>query len=178
MMGEKTKNAMNAQIKNELESFYIYLSMAAYLSAKNLDGMAHWMRAQAHEEMIHAMKFYDHMLDRGAMVTLLDLKQLKTDWDSPLEVWKDTLEHEKFITGKIHSLLKIARDEGDYASEPLLAWFVNEQIEEEKNAEKILREMEMVGSSKDGLLMLDRELAARVFVAGSPLNPADYNLVK
>ncbi len=178
MMGEKTKNAMNAQIKNELESFYIYLSMAAYLSAQNLVGMAHWMRAQAHEEMIHAMKFYDHMLDRGAMVTLLDLKQLKTDWASPLEVWKDTLEHEKFITGKIHTLLKIARDEGDYASEPLLAWFVNEQIEEEKNAEKILREMEMVGSSKDGLLMLDRELAARVFVAGSPLNPADYNLVK
>ena len=176
MIGDKTKNAMNNQIKNELESFYIYLSMSAYLSAQNLEGMAHWMRAQAHEEMIHAMKFYDHIIDRGGTVTLLDLKQLKADWDSPLDVWKDTLDHEKLITGKIHSLMKIAREENDYASEPLLAWFVNEQIEEEKNAEKILREMEMVGSSKDGLLMLDRELAARVFVVGSPFNPADYKL--
>jgi len=177
MIGEKTKNAMNNQIKNEMESFYIYMSMAAYLSAQNLDGMAHWMRAQAHEEMIHAMKLYDHIIDRGATVTLLDLKQLKTDWTNPLEVWKDTLDHEKFITDKIHNLLKISREENDYASEPLLAWFVNEQIEEEKNAEKVLHEMEMVGSSKDGLLMLDRELAARVFVAGSPLNPVDYKLL-
>lgn len=166
---------MNAQIKHEMESFYIYLSMSAYFSEQNLDGMAHWMRAQAHEEMIHAMKFYDHILDRGGQVFLMDLKQIKPKWESPLEAWQDTLEHEKFITGKINSLMKISREENDYASEPLLIWFINEQIEEEKNAEKILREMEMVGASKEGLIMLDRELAARAFVAGSPLNQADYN---
>ena len=176
MIGEKTKNAMNAQIKNELESFYIYLSMAAFFHEKGLDGMAHWMRAQAHEEMIHAMKFYDHILDRGGAVTLLDLNQIKTRWDSVMEVWKDTTEHEKFITGKINNLMKISREENDFASEPLLNWFISEQIEEERNAEKILREMEMIGNSKDGLLMLDRELAARVFVAGSPLDPAAYNI--
>ncbi len=175
MIGEKTRSAMNAQIKNEMESFYIYLSMSAYFSEQNLDGMAHWMRTQAHEEMIHAMKFYDHILDRGGQVFLMDLKQIKAKWESPLEAWQDTLEHEKFITGKINNLMKIAREENDYASEPMLIWFINEQIEEEKNAEKILREMEMVGASKEGLIMLDRELATRAFVAGSPLNPADYN---
>jgi ferritin len=70
MIGEKIRNAMNEQIKHEMESFYIYLSMTAYFHAQNLDGMAHWMRCQAHEEMIHAMKFYDHILDRGGLVTL------------------------------------------------------------------------------------------------------------
>lgn len=177
MIGKKMHQAINEQIKNELESYYIYLSMAAYFHAQNLDGMAHWMRCQAHEEMIHAMKFFDHILDRGGAVKLLDLKQLKTSWKSVLEVWKDTLEHEKFITGKIHALVKLSREESDYASEPLLSWFSKEQVEEEANAEKILRQLEMVGSSKEGLFMMDRELGARVFVAGSPLDPAAYNLV-
>jgi ferritin len=177
MIGEKTKNAMNEQIKHELESFYIYLSMTAYFHQQNLNGMAHWMRCQAHEEMIHAMKFYDHILDRGDKVTLLDLKQIKTNWKTPLEAWKDAYEHEKFITGKINNLVKISREENDYTSEPLLAWFLNEQIEEEKNTDKVARELTMVGDSKDGILMLDRELAARIFTAGSPLDPAAYNVV-
>jgi ferritin len=177
MIGEKTKVAMNQQIKHELESFYIYLSMAAYFHERNLDGMAHWMRCQAHEEMIHAMKFYDHILDRGGQVTLMDLKQIKTKWETPLEPWKDAYEHEKLITGKINNLIKISREENDYASEPLLSWFLNEQIEEEKNTEKVAREMSMVENSKEGILMLDRELATRIFTAGSPLDPAAYNTV-
>jgi ferritin len=177
MISEKIKSAMNEQIKYELESFYIYLSMAAYFHEQNLDGMAHWMRCQAHEEMIHAMKFYDHIIDRGGLVTLLDLKQIKTAWKKPLEAWQDAYEHEKFITGKIHNLTKISREENDYASEPILSWFLNEQIEEEKNTEKVSREVTMVEDSKEGVLLLDRELAARIFTAGSPLDPAAYNLV-
>jgi len=177
MFGEKTKKAMNEQIKYELESFYIYLSMAAYFHHQNLNGMAHWMRCQAHEEMIHAMKFYDHILDRGGKVTLLDLKQIETTWETPLRAWEDAYEHEKFITEKINNLIKISREENDYASEPILSWFLNEQIEEEKNTDKVARELAMVGDSQDGILMLDRELAARVFTAGSPLDPAAYNVV-
>jgi ferritin len=178
MISKKLFDAMNEQIKNELESAYIYLSMATYFHANNLDGMAHWMRCQVHEETIHAMKFFDHLTDRGAAVKLLDLKQLKTAWKNPLEAWKDAYAHEQFITGKIHDLLKIARKENDYAAEPLLAWFVNEQIEEENNTDKICRQMEMIGSSREGLFMLDRELGTRIFVAGSPFDPAAYNLLQ
>jgi ferritin len=123
------------------------------------------------------MKFYDHIIDRGGLVTLLDLKQIKTIWKKPLEAWQDAYEHEKFITGKIHNLTKISREENDYASEPILSWFLNEQIEEEKNTEKVSRELAMVEASKEGVLLLDRELAARIFTAGSPLDPAAYNLV-
>ena len=176
MIGKKIRDAMNEQIKHELESYYIYLSMVAYFHSLNLEGMAHWMRCQAHEEMIHAMKFFDHIIDRGGQVELLDLKQIKTKWSSPLEAWRDAYEHEKFITGKINGLIKIAREENEYASEPILAWFSSEQIEEEVNTSKVAGQLEMMESSKEGILMLDRELATRIFTPGSPLDPAAYNL--
>ena len=172
MIGERLSRAINDQIKNELESYYIYLSMAAYFHSISLDGMGHWMRSQAHEEMIHAMKFFEHILDRGGEVVLQDLKQLKTEWTSPLEAFKDAYEHEKFITGKINELTSIAREEKDYASEPLLAWFSDEQVEEEASAGKITDQLEMIGEDKSGLLMLDRELGQRAFPPGSPLDPS------
>jgi ferritin len=171
MIGKKLNDAMNEQIKNELESYYIYLSMAAWLHSKALDGMGHWMRVQAHEEMLHAMKFFNHLIDRGGKVALKDLKQLKAQWKSPLEVFQDAFEHEKFISKKINDLMSIARQEKEFASEPLLAWFTDEQIEEESNASKITEQLEMVAADKSGLLMLDRELAARAYPPGSPLNP-------
>ena len=171
MIGDRLSKAMNDQIKNELESAYIYLSMAAYFESINLDGMGRWMRCQAHEEMIHVMKFFSHVIDRGGKVVLQDLKQLKTQWSSPLEAFQDAYEHEKFISGKINELTTIAREERDYASEPLLAWFSDEQVEEEASAGKIADQLEMVGSDKSGLLMLDRELAGRAFPPGSPLDP-------
>jgi ferritin len=174
MIGKRLESAINEQIKNELESYYIYLSMAAYFHGANLDGMARWMRAQAHEEMIHAMKFFDHINDRGGTVNLVDLKQIKTEWASPLEAFQDAYQHEQFISGKINELTTIAREERDYASEPLLAWFSDEQVEEEATAGKIAAEIEMVGEDKSALLMLDRELGGRAFPAGSPLDPAAY----
>ena len=171
MIGQKLRDAMNEQVKNELESYYIYLSMAAYFHGQNLDGMAHWMRCQAHEEMIHAMKLFDHVIERGGEVKLLDLKQLKTAWSSPLEAFQDADKHEKFITGKINDLTKICREESEFPSEPTLAWFNEEQIEEESHTGKIVADLERIGESKEGLLMIDRELAARPFPVGSPFDP-------
>jgi ferritin len=170
MIGERLNHAINDQIKNELESYYIYLSMAAWFHSKSLDGMGHWMRCQAHEEMIHAMKLFNHVIDRGGEVVLQDLKQLKTQWSSPLEVFQDAYEHEKFITGKINDLTTIAREERDYSSEPILAWFSEEQIEEEATSSKVTDELAMVGEDKSGLLLLD-EVGGRAYPAGSPLDP-------
>jgi ferritin len=134
------------------------------------------MRVQSHEETIHAMKFFDHIVDRGGQVTLPDLKQLKTAWKSPLEAWKDAYAHEQFITSKVHAILKVVREESDYTAEPLLNWFVKEQIEEEKNTDGISRQFERIGESKDGLYLLDKELAARAWPAGSPFDPLAYNV--
>jgi len=174
MIPDNVRNLMNEQIKNELESAYIYHSMVAYFHSLNLDGMAHWMRCQVHEETIHAMKFFDHIIDRGGKVKLLDLKQLKTTWSSPKEVWVDAYEHEQFITGKINAIMKAAREANDYAAEPLLNWFIDEQIEEEASTSRVLEQMKLIGESKDGLLMLDKELGTRAFPAGSPYDPVAY----
>ena len=130
------------------------------------------MRCQAHEETVHAMKFFDHISERGGKVELLDLKQLKTDWSSPAEAWDDAYEHEKFISDKINNLVSICREEKEYASEPMLAWFTEEQIEEENSTEKVAAQLKMVEESKQGILMLDRELGARPFPVGSPFDPA------
>ena len=174
MIPEKVLTLMNEQIKNELESAYIYHSMAAYFHSISLDGMAHWMRCQVHEETIHAMKFFDHIIERGSKVTLLDLKQLKTAWASPIEAWKDACEHEEFITGKINTIMKAAREENDFASEPLLSWFIDEQIEEEASTSKIYEQLKLTGDSNQGLLMLDKELETRAYPPGSPFDPIAY----
>ena len=175
MIPDRLSRAMNDQIRYELESSYLYLSMASYFHSISLDGMAQWMRVQAHEEMIHAMKFFDHVIDRGGEVKLQDLSQGKTKWSNVQEAWQDAYKHEQFITSRINELTTIAREEKDYASEPILAWFSDEQIEEEATSEKIADEMEMVANDKSGILMLDRELGSRVFQASSPLDRAAYN---
>ncbi len=174
MINQRIKDLMNQQIKNELESYYIYLSMAAYFHWANLDGMAHWMRCQAHEEMTHAMKFFDYIINRGGLVELLDLKQLQNSWNSPAEAWEAAYQHEVFITGKIGGLMKAVREEDEYTAEPLLSWFINEQVQEEADSQKIAEQVKPVNDSKEGLLLLDRELGTRVFPAGSPLDPLAY----
>jgi ferritin len=166
---------MNEQIKHELESYYIYLSMAAYFHSQNMDGMAQWMRAQAHEEMIHAMKFFDHIIDRGGQVTLQDLSQHKTSWTSLGEAWEDAYKHEQFISGKIKDIMKVVREEGDYSAEPLVSWFVEEQIEEEANSSKILEQIKQVGDAGHGKFMLDHALGGRPFPSGSPIDRSAYS---
>jgi ferritin len=163
MVHEKMQQLMNEQIKNEFYSAYLYLSVAAYFHRKGLDGMAQWMRVQAMEEQVHAMKFFDHIRDRDGMIQLLPLDQPQAEWPSPLDAWKAAYDHEKLITGKINSMVKLANEVGDYAAMPLLNWFVDEQIEEEAQTLKAVQEIELIGGKGDGLLMLDREMGARIF---------------
>lgn len=168
---EKLLEAINKQITYEFESAHLYLSMVAYFHDHGLDGMAHWMRCQAHEEMIHGMKFYDYIIERGSRVTLKDLHLIKNDWQSPLDAWRDAYLHEQKITGNINDLISLARELKDYAAEPLLAWFAEEQIEEEASTAKVAEQLEMIGDNKHGYLLLDRELGSRAFPLASPFDP-------
>ena len=176
MIPKRVRDEMNLQVKLELESYYIYLSMVAWFHARNLDGMAHWMRCQAHEEMIHAMKFFDHIIERGGSVELLGLQQPKTSWGSALEAWKDAYAHEQFISERIRTITKVVREDADFTAEPLCAWFNNEQIEEESSTAKGVASLEMIGEDRQGILMIDREMGTRVFTPGSPLDPVAYNV--
>jgi ferritin len=152
------QDALNGQINEELYSEYIYLSMGTYYHAQGLDGMAKWIRAQAAEERSHAMKLFDHIVERGGRVELLAIAEPPREWDSPLAAWKAAYGHEKYITGKINALVEIASDEKDEAAGALLQWFVKEQVEEEENASKNVENAENAGSD---LAALDEEMGTR-----------------
>jgi len=165
----KIEEAFGEQIKYEMESAYIYLSMAAYFDAEGFAGMGQWMRAQVQEEVTHAMRFYKHIVERGGHVKLHPIAAPPQDWKSPLGAFEAAYEHEKFITGKIDGLVKLAQAEGDNASRTLLQWFVDEQVEEEASTSKVTQELRLVGNDGRGILMLDRELGQRTFVLAPDL---------
>jgi ferritin len=160
-LSKEMQDALNEQIKEELASAYIYLSMAAYCESINLPGFAHWMRVQTNEEMEHAMKFYGYIHDRGGRVVLQAIPQPPIEFNGPTHVFEKTLAHEQYITGRIHNLYGMAVEEKDYASLSVLQWFVDEQVEEEQSATQILEVLKMIGDKGQGLIMLDRELAHR-----------------
>jgi len=164
MIGKRMQDAMNEQIKHELESAYLYLSMVAYFESTGAEGMAQWMRVQTQEEVGHAMRFFSHITERDGRVELHALAQPKKEWSSPLEAFQAAYEHEQFITGKINDLVKIAAEEGDHAANIMLQWFVTEQVEEEASTSRVAQMLEQVGDSGTGLLMVDRELGTRTAV--------------
>lgn len=137
--------------------------MQAWFAAQNLDGFANWMKVQGSEERFHAMKFFNFVLERGGRVELLAIDKPDFEFGTPQKAFKMTLEHEKFISKSINDLMDIAIKENDHASKSFLQWYVDEQVEEEANADKILSRLEMVKDNISGLFMMDNELALRVF---------------
>ena len=167
MIGKKMEEALNGQVNAELYSSYLYLSMSAYFESLKLRGFANWMRVQAQEEVVHAMKIYDHIIERGGRVILRPVEAPPTEWDSPLAVFEQVYSHEQKVTGLINDLVDLATSENDPATKSFLQWFVDEQAEEEDSANQVLQKLKLVGEAPDGLFMIDGELAEREFSAPS-----------
>jgi ferritin len=165
MLSEKVQDQLNKQLNAELYSSYLYLSMSAYFQSLNLSGFANWMRVQAQEELMHAMKFYDFINEREGRVTLQAVEVPPSEWASPLAVFEHVYEHEQKVTGLINDLVNLAIGERDHATNNFLQWFVSEQVEEEASANEVVQRLKLLGDDKSGLFMLDRELAQRVFTA-------------
>jgi len=163
MISPKIVETMNKQATAEFYSAYLYLQMAAYFEALNLKGFANWMRVQRLEEQVHGMKFFDHMVERGADVKLGVIDAPPAKWDSPLAVFEAAYQHEVKVTAMVNELVSIARSVKDYASDAFLQWFVTEQVEEESSTLTVAQKLKLIGKDSSGLFMLDRELAARVF---------------
>jgi ferritin len=153
--------ALNAQVTLELESAHQYLALSAWLECEGLPGMAHWMRMQSSEENEHAMKFFEFLVDRSASVKLGSLPAPKTEFDSVVDVFQASLAAEQRVTAAINNIYAIATDARDFASYPLLDWFVNEQVEEEATVQQIIDDLERTKGNGHALLMLDREMGAR-----------------
>ena len=163
MISDKMASAISTQINRELYSAYLYLGMSAWFSDNDLAGFANWMRIQFDEEQFHAMKMYDYLVAQGAHVALGPIEAPPNDYASAIDVFEKTLAHERTVTGLVNKLVDLAQEQKDHATNIFLQWFITEQIEEEANATEILRQLKLVGKEGHGLLMLDREMAQRVF---------------
>jgi ferritin len=161
MLSKSMLKALNAQINHELFSSYLYLSMSAHFQSVNLPGFAHWMALQSKEEYEHAMKIFNYITERNGRVVLEAIDKPPTEFQKPLDVMKQVLEHEKKVSGLINRLYDLAVNEKDYPTQVMLQWFITEQVEEEKTAGDIIEQLKMVGDMPAGLIMLDRQLASR-----------------
>jgi ferritin len=161
MMSKTMQDAFNEQMKQEFYSAYLYLSMSAYCDTVNLPGLSRWMRFQAVEETKHAMKIFDHLLDRSGRVELQQIDRPATSFSSARDAFEQAHKHEQQVTASINKVYGLAMDERDFASRVFLDWFVQEQVEEEKTSGLLAEQLRMVGDDRPGLLMLDRDLGQR-----------------
>jgi len=163
MISEKIQKLLNEQIVKEFYSAYLYLSIEAYLTEQNLVGFANWFRVQAQEERDHAMIFFNFINKVGGRVKLGQIDAPKVDFASIEEALKLSLEHEQFVTRSIYTIVDAAIEERDHKTNQFLQWFVNEQTEEEANSDNNLKKFQLVGNDGRGILMMDAEMAARVY---------------
>lgn len=170
MLNNKLQDAINEQINAELWSAYLYLSMGLHFEAEGMPGVANWFKIQFQEEQAHATIFMNYVNQRGGRVVLKAIDAVPTSWESPLEAFKATLEHEKKVTSLINNLYALAEAEKDYATRDRLNWFVSEQVEEEDNCRTLIDKFTLIGNDGMGLYMLDQELGARTYTAPSILS--------
>ena len=172
MLSKKLESAINEQINAEIWSAYLYLSMSAHFGAEGLPGISNWFKVQFREEMDHALKFMDYMIAKGNRVELSSIDKVDTSWNSILAAFEDTLQHEKVVTSRINNLVAMARDEKDFATENMLQWFVNEQVEEEEAAKALIDSLKLIGDNGFGIYTFDKELAQRTY---NPLKSSASN---
>ena len=161
-LSEALRVALNDQLGNEFQASYNYLAMSSWFEAESWDGFASWMALQSAEERVHAMKFYQYLLDRGAGVSLPALEAPNGEFKTPLDVFEQSREQEQEVTASINRLYKVAIENDDYATVSFLKWFLDEQVEEEKAVGDMIEKLSRAGENPEAMMLLDREAGQRV----------------
>ncbi|MBN1578130.1 MAG: ferritin [Chitinispirillaceae bacterium] len=170
MVSKKLEKEINGQVNKEMYSAYLYMAMSAHANARGLKGISRWFMVQYHEEMVHAMKFYEYLQDQGNDVVLGAIEKPEGSFTTAMSLYEAALKHERFITGSINDLVDIAIAEKDHASKAFLDWYVTEQVEEEQNDTEIIQTLKMIGDNTAALYLYDKELAARMVTV-----PTDFS---
>ena len=165
MINQNLEEAFNDQINKELYSEYLYLAMKIYFQEQNLQGFVNWFDVQVQEEHAHAMGMFNYLNERGGKIDLRAIEKPVVEGNSPLEIFEHVLRHEEFVTSRINHLMDVAEEVKDRAAMHLLDWYIKEQVEEEANVSGVLATLKLIGDDKHALLMLDKDLATRTFVA-------------
>ena len=164
-LSNKLEKVLNDQINLELSSAYAYVGMAAYFERTAFTGFGKWMQLQSKEEIGHANRFFKYIVERGGKVTLQAISEPKCDYKSPHDAFKASLGHEQRVSASICAIYELAVAEKDYATLSFLKWFLDEQVEEERNVGDILAKLEMVGDNRSGLYQIDQHAARRTEAA-------------
>jgi len=162
-MNEKIESMINDQMNFELYSAYIYMAMAAYCESIDLTGFSHWFKVQTQEEMYHAIKMYTYLVERGGRPFFTKIDAPEKEWPGVKAAFEKALEHEKIVTSRINKIKTAANEDNDHATSSFYNWFVDEQVEEEANVTSVIKKLNLINQSGNGLFMMDKEMAARVF---------------
>ena len=164
MLDKKIENALNQQVNKEIWSSYLYLSMSYDLDNKGFEGMASWFYIQSKEEFMHAERIMKFIGDRHGKVALMPIDAVKQEWSSPQEAFEDTLKHERDVTAMFYEMVEMSMQAKDFATQNMMKWFVDEQVEEESNVSKILDKLRIINNDSAGLYSLDQQLGQRQLV--------------
>lgn len=163
MINEKVELLLNQQITHELYSAQLYLSMSSWFTSQNLDGFAKWYYVQAYEEKAHAMIIYNYIITAGGRALLEPIEAPPHEWDSLSDLFDEHIKHEEFVTSLIYNIVDVARQEKDFKVDQFFQWFVEEQVEEEDNANKIKGKYETMARDGKALYIMDQEMGTRVY---------------
>ena len=163
MINEKLQSAFNDQINKELYSEYLYLAMKTYFMEQNLMGFVNWFDVQVQEEHAHAMGMFNYLNERGGEINLMAIDKPVFNGKNTLEIFEEVLKHEEFVTSRINALYDVAEEVKDRAAMKFLNWYIDEQVEEEASVGGVLATLRLIGDDKNALLLLDKDLATRVF---------------
>ena len=163
MINEKLQNEFNVQINKELYSEYLYLAMKTYFMEQNLMGFVNWFDCQVQEEHAHAMGMFNYLNERGGKIELLPIDKPEFNGETPLEIFEEVLKQEQYVTSRINTVYDVAEEVRDRAAMKFLDWYIDEQVEEEASVGGVLATLRLIGDDKNALLLLDKDLATRVF---------------
>lgn len=164
MISEQLQDSLIEQLNKEYHSAYIYLGMSAYCSKEGFNGAANWFLIQYQEEVTHGMKLFKYLEDQNVDIKLPSIQAVEVNFESLLDVFQKSLEHEQTMTRNLNNLSDLAMKDKDHATYNLLQWYVTEQVEEEATVSGIIDHIKLVDGNGYGLYTIDKELSSRVFV--------------
>lgn len=156
MLSTKVESILNVQVEKECYSSHLYLAMAVWAEVNGMEGIAKWLYAQSDEERMHMLKFIGYINERGGQAKISAIKAPPAKLKNVKELFKAVLEHEMFISKSINEIVAVCVDERDFTTQNWVQWFVNEQIEEEKNVRQILDKLNLLGDGN--LYLFDKDI--------------------
>ena len=159
-MNEELHRRLNEHLALEFNAAHKYHAMSVWFETNDLMGFSGWLKQQSAEEMDHAQRIINHLVERDLVVQFPAISQPPAEWDSAQVAVEAVLESERTVTRAIEELYDLAIQHNDRAATILLQWFVTEQIEEENLVRGILGRLRLAGSEGLGLLMVDQEVGS------------------